>query len=303
MALESFTWFGVNPHGPNQVIFGEAPYVLRGYDGTASSMTMPQSIKGPFQVGATVINVDIPLRLFTIQIRVMASGFDVLANLKAELMRSFIVEPTTGTTAPTIGALQYQRFYNENDLVPQTLELICCPKDSPEWRDIPGAPVADCEITFEAYDPYWRETEDSSISLVGSVGGFQFDASDIQFPFESILASSSVTITNNGDVTTPFFAQVFGDCTTFRLINQTYNETLEVTGNVPAGQYVEVNTAFGQKTLTLVNGSTRTDIFGRLSLTSIFWQLRPGANEVRFEATTNVSGSVIFSWRERYAGI
>lgn len=293
--MEYFEWYSTNPAAPEKLTFGEAPYVLRNFSNLGNTLVIPQTTKSPFQVGETLLNVDVSARMVALTLRVVAPNQIELYRLKNELAKAMVVETTMGLEPPVLCTLRYYR----DGMDPVQLQVI--PRESPQFSEIEGAAGFDADLDLLSPCPYWERVEDSTISLVGEAGGFDFP---IEFPFESTKASSVLEVINGGDVSTPVFARVYGSLTTFRLKNETTGETLEVTGAVNAGEYVEVDTSFGSKSLVYVNSAgVRTDIFSRLTLGSVFWQLKPGVNTVRFEANTLTTGSAVLWWRERFAGV
>lgn len=159
------------------------------------------------------------------------------------------------------------------------------------------------DIEWEAPYPFWQDVADSSAQFQASGAGLQFP---LYFPV--VIPENNVEqgIINLGDVDAPIIARLYGDMTIVRLINETTGEVLEITGNIPATQYVEVATGFGEKKVELVTIATgaRVSILDRVNLAKAdFWSLRAGDNVVRFEADTNVSGYMQLYWRPRYTGV
>jgi hypothetical protein len=287
-----FTWYP--PQGGGPLVWGDRPYVLRHFSQLGNTLTLPQATKGPFQVGESFLNVDIGARILTITLRLIATDLAELNTLRSALTRSMAMEPTISLDAPSLGVLRWVREGHD------TLELLCAPRESPQFGEIPGSTAVDADIELYAPDPYWRELNQHSVVLLG-VGGFEWP---LELPIEMESFSIEAEIENGGDVSTPIRAQVFGEIETFRLINDTTGEELEVQGPILADEYIEVNTAYGQKSLIYVDSlGNRTSVMSRLTLGSTFWHARRGVNVVRYEADVNVSGRVAFFWRERFAGV
>ena len=295
MALDHFEWFP--PEGDTSLVFGDIPYVVRDFSGLGSTFVVPQTEKSPFQVGETLLNVRSDMRAFSISLRLIAGTKGELHDLRHALARSMVTNPVRQTGDVSLGLLRYMRAGRD------ALELPCVPRESPQFGEIDGAKWAvDADLEFVAPNPYWRGTSDSLSILAGLAGGLEFA---IEFPIEFETANIEKEIINQGDIPAPFRARVFGDLTTFRLLNLTTGASLEVSGPIAAGDYVEVSTGFGEKYVRYVDlpGGATTDIFDRLTLGSNFWLLRRGSNMIRFEADTNISGTVNFYWRERFAGL
>jgi len=88
--------------------------------------------------------------------------------------------------------------------------------------------------------------------------------------------------------------------------NLTTGEVIEITGLVPQGSYVEIDTRFARKNVELVDAAgARSRIMGRLSLArSDFWWIEEDRNAIRFEAdVTGPGAAATVHWRKEYSGI
>jgi hypothetical protein len=180
------------------------------------------------------------------------------------------------------------------------VRLSVVPVESPQFKDSDGAVVSDADMEFYAPDAYWTSDTDEVVNLASTAGGFQFP---LQLPVEIVLATTSINIFNVSDYSAPMVARIFGSITGPRLVNVTTGEILEISGTIAAGSYIEIDTSFGHKSITLVEPSTTSNVFDRLVLGSVFWQLRPGTNTIKLESSSSSGGSATIIWRPRFSGV
>lgn len=291
--LEHFEWFPINTE--QSIILGGEDYILRSFDGTGNTLLNDQSQKAPFQVGETFLNVDPQPRRVLIDLRI-ADNLSKINELKSRLSRCLVSEPAR-VGRGDLGLLVYHR----KGLEPVQLRAI--PVQSPQFTQVSRkGNVIDADIEFFCPYPYWSKTEIETISFSPDVVGLEFE---VEFPIEFERASFEAEIINDGDVTTPVLIRVFGELETFTVVNETIGEQITVTGLIAENQYVEIDTSFGDKSVTLFeDGQEIEDIMYRVDFdVSDFWSLTRGLNKIRFDVVENVSGSAIIQWQERLAGV
>ena len=285
------------PDGSSKLTFSaDSAYRLRDITGIDPNMATPLTRKNPSQVGETHVDVDVSPRTVSVQVQVVAQTNDELWTLRRALVRKLALSPVRVGESATLGTLRILR----GELTP--LELQAVPRASPQGSRRRGVSIYEADIEFLAPYPHWRETSDQA-RVFEADGGFEWS---LEFPLESAGNDVEQEVDNAGDVDAPVLIQLYGDCTTARMINVTTDETVEIGDQIEADEYIEINTAYGQKDVVLVNTTTgaRTSAMDRLNLSlADFWSLRPGPNVIRFEADANVSGSARIYWRQRFVGI
>lgn len=158
------------------------------------------------------------------------------------------------------------------------------------------------ELAFRACEPYWQDSaESSSVATINSTAypWFPFAGSWAAQPL--ILGASdvfaSLTIQNIGDVQTWPVITATGPGQDLHITNQTTGQDLLLSGNVPAGSVVQIDTRPGHKTVT----QDGANAFPRLSATSSLWPLVAGSNRVAIGfAAGTAQSSVRFAWRQRW---
>lgn len=114
------------------------------------------------------------------------------------------------------------------------------------------------------------------------------------------------TADNVGDVDAPILARLYGPATAVTLTNLTTGETFTVTVSLTTGQWLEVDTTPGVKTVrkytaadTWENAISGLDLAdGRL------WLMFPSNNSIAFSATgSGAATAAVLTWRPRYSGL
>lgn len=292
-----FEWYPANGD-PKLTFKWDTPIRMVSSDGLTHADTSGVDVKAPGQYGSTLVDVLLNPRKVSFTLVAEGANMSALMTLRAKLARAFLTLPKRRALAIPQG---YLRCIRESPTfpAPPVVDLFGIPIASPQvTQHGPHALTADIDL-YCPY-PFWQDIEERVVPMVAS-GGFQWP---LEFPLEMTSFNTTLVIDNIGDVPAPILIRLYGDATTMRLRNLTTDEQIEVSGNVAAGQYIEIQTEFGQKSITLVNGATRTSIFDRLNLAKadFFW-LEPGVNSIAFEANVNVSGYANVIWRPRYAGV
>lgn len=290
-------WYPPSGEPPTVFTTGDAAKLrLLQLTGVSENLAEPLGIKSPGQAGQTVVDAVVGSRFPGLRALAQTRSRDELWALRRQLARAFVRPPARLGGAIAHGRLRVVRGGDQ-----PALELEAIPQNSPQVEPIRGKGLALVDATWLCPYPYWMQVADSFRALE-SAGGFTWP---LTFPLAMETNNIEVEIDNAGDVDAPILARLYGDVTTARIRNITTGEALEITGQILAGEHVEIQTAFGQKKAELVaaNG-TRTSVMSRVNLAlADFWQLRPGVNLVRFEADINVSGRATVHWRERFAGL
>lgn len=272
--------------------------------GTEPVEAAPVASRSPGQRGITILDLMVPARTVSVQFFAQYSLPGEYWEKRSRLSRALVPQPPIGVGAALeLGRLRITRdnaLTRETDAIAKSV-----------FMPIPrGVGKIGVDVEFLCPFPYWRESTDTVVTLSGTGGGVMFEGMiDTELPaagFQFLGNDVQQELVNEGDVTAPLVMRLYGDATDVRLLNVTTGEVIEVTGYVPAGQYIEIDTHFGQKRIDLVTiaDGTRVSVMDRLNLDKAdFWLIRPGANVVRFEANSNVSGRAELTWRQLYGGL
>ena len=153
-------------------------------------------------------------------------------------------------------------------------------------------------VVFHAYDPYWYDTQDSTLTISSGVGAATFFSS----PFLPLHIGASQVFTsgvvnNSGDTTAWPIWVITGPGNNPTLTNNTTGQVLQVNVSLTAGQVLTIDTRPGQKTVTI----SGTSYYSSLTAASVFWQLAKGVNQFTLSmASTTSASSLALNWRNRY---
>jgi hypothetical protein len=286
----SVTWF---PPDVASITFDDSPFGLADIDGLSSTLAKPKTRQGPNQIGVSLTGVSVDPRVITMAVELIAGSAAEMWTLRQQLAAAFATQPDSPT-----GTLRLMRSG-----LP-TVDIDAIPQTAPEIK-MKNEFYAVATIRFFCPNPYFKDPTDSTV-LLAILGGLQFVAgSTIQFPLEIKAFNVQQDINNAGTAPTPVLIKIYGACITPRVRNLTTGEVLEISGTINNGDYIEINTAYGSKSVTYVDAlGVRTNIMNRLSTTSKdFWQLKAGVNTVKFDPGSSTSGNVVVAWRQKYSGV
>lgn len=289
-------WFP--PSGGSPFQFDTDPYALIGLTGISSTIAAAVTQKGTGQVGTTLTGVTVDARTIGIIAELATADEPSFWAARQALTAAFVMLPAPTGTLPPLGTLRFSR----DGL--QDLDILAMPATSPDIL-IKGPTFAECDLSFYCPYPFFKELADQS-ALLQTAGGFTFP---IAHPFSMPSYNVTQVVTNAGSVNAPPMMRLYGDCTNPSLTNNTTGAVISLTGHVLAGDYLEIITEYGLKSITYVTSAgVRSNAMSWLNLAGatvpdMFWSLIPGQNTVTFAAGTNISGLARLYWRQRYAGL
>lgn len=204
--------------------------------------------------------------------RDMEISFDILADSPkqmAEAKRSL-----GNRLSPKMGAGSLLHSFcgmeTEISCVPQGLQFS---KINTRWCTVLAR--------FKAYDPYFSDTTDTIVPLT-------FVRHMLIFPvtFPAIFGAyiNRETICNAGDAPAPVRIRFHGLVVNPSFRNLTTGETIRVAGTVAEDEILEINTAFGIKSVTIIKNGARENAFSRLDPDSSLWQLPCGDSIIEYTA-------------------
>lgn len=266
-------------------------------EGLGSAPTVIQEQKAPYQDGTTWIDTLFDVRQLTVTC-VMTGITTLLARDQRKDVLLSVLNPKLG-----VGVLTYT--YDNG-----ARELNCSVEASPIF---PNKLYTDArqryQVTFRAHNPYFidpntnliaMDTESALFEVPDATGGIDMLTAGIEI---AVDLSAPVTVVNTGQVDAPVQITFYGPATNPKVENQTTGEYIKLNKTLIAGDVVEINTAFGEKTVTITNGVTVTNGMAYLDLASTFWSLAQGDNLVRFtdDASTTTARCQL-TYKNRYLG-
>ncbi|MFJ5294543.1 phage distal tail protein [Streptomyces sp. NPDC088348] len=164
------------------------------------------------------------------------------------------------------------------------------------------------DIEFVAQDPTWYADTTTVTDLpLGWLTGGGFAApvvAPIYVQDGAVAADRPGWCTNAGDADTWPILRISGPCATATITNVPTGQALFLpTLNLTAGQWVEIDTRPGFRTVTRENGGNASSLLSPSSRIDLF-SLPPGQSEVRFTAYDNTNTARLrATWRDAYIAL
>lgn len=248
-----------------------------------------QLSKAPYQDGKTYIDTLYEPRRITIEFTITGENRQEIFSRRLNIHRYF--NPKLG-----MGTLEWEQEDGTKyhiDCIPQ--EIIFADGEGQ------GQTYQKTIIQFIAPNPFWYDPTEIEKILVGFSGGLSFPFS---FPISFGTVTSQITVTNSGNVNTPVVINFYGEVHDPVLQNLTTEEEIRVVKNIADGDVLIINTAFGQKSVRILSGGSYSDAFEYVDPDSVFWQLIPGDNEVKYTTTFEGENSYCqLLYYNRYSGV
>lgn len=250
---------------------GDEPrIVINRLEGLGEVLVDFQTIKAPFQDGATWLDSPLEARDVRIKLNLFASSRLEMASLRDEVIRAF--NPKLGP-----GVFSYQAAE-----AAAVRLLVAHPDGVPIFvSEAPEMGAQEVEIPLRAPNPHWVANSEKS---------------------KTIPTNGNDTPNNGGHVNCPVRIEIVGPATNPKISNTTEDADtyIEWEGEVAAGDTLVITTGFQDKTVELEG----VNVIGDITLLSTFWWLFAGVNTVAFEATgTTGDTKCDVYWTERHVGI
>jgi len=179
--------------------------------------------------------------------------------------------------------------------------------------------VQEMVLSVECNDPFWRDASDSRATLTLEDPAFIFPlvfSPTIKF---GVIANKTVVIENEGHVESPVLIKFLGPATNPIITNETTGEYIKVDKTLLADEMLEINTAFGNKSVMFGEYEeyigdegqieyrfvgTPSNAFGFIDPESTFFQLQVGTNTIVFDDdTSSEDAKVVIDYNNLYAGV
>lgn len=266
------------------------PFFLNNITGLGDVISDNGFQKAPFQDGNTFIGSVLQSRSITIETTIFGENADETLKKRQEFVSIF--NPKLGE-----GVIRY-----ENDSGSWEIKIVIDGVPSfPSGQGNRSETFQRTLVNLSAPNPYWQDPYITSEPLTAWIGKFKFP---FKFPVKFGERANRVTIVNDGDVETPVLIRFKGPATNPVVTNETTGEFIKVNRILTTHDVLEVNTAFGNKTVEIVTGATRTNVFNYIDQDSKFFSLQTGDNIISFgSADVDSKGSVAIEYKKRYLGV
>lgn len=274
-----------NSNGVSLDIGNQAPYILKSIKGLDGLEVEVQAKKAPFQRGKSFIGVNVNERLISLNIAILSSSEVEKFTLREEISRVF--NPFLGE-----GALKYVYGNQEKEI---KVTVSAAPVFSSDIEDT--GEILDAMLHLYAADPFLMDVFETSKVMAAWIGGLKFP---LKLPMTFSRQGSTITINNDGDVETPVYIEFFGPATNPKIENITTGEYIRIKKDLLEGQTLVLNTDFNNKAVTIEGINS----FHYIDLNSVFWQLIPGKNIIKYSADAGQEQArVKISYKNKYVGV
>lgn len=285
--MERFTY--VNGYGKSIVIDYNGPNVLLGYEGLSSAEIIPRVTKGHKQIGNTLQDTSMGVRIITITYAVEASSLYDAYSRGIDNASAF--NPLAGE-----GVLTYQ-----NDAVQRSIR--CSVTATPDKGERNGT-LIEYVVELTAQQPLFFDPIETVCMVQDFVGGLRFPIRfdpTIRFARRGDALNTLIT----GDVPSPIRVEFRGGCTNPRITNVNTGEFIRIgfTGKditLQDGQKLVVNTAYGNKTVNLIRADgSIVAVDDYIDDNSTFFAIPVGAGKITFIADSG-SPEAYIAYRNWY---
>lgn len=264
----------------------KTPFFLSRIEGLGDVEADISSRKSPGQDGSTLSDITLSERPIPIEVIILK---DYEHNRR---LLSKIFNPKLGQ-----GVLIY-----ENRSVRREIKAMS--EHVPQFVDHRPRIAQHAGIDLICHNPYWT-SEEQAEQLVVWEGGFEFPLT-LPTEFARLSKSKAKILTNEGDDETPIHVTFEGPATSpIAIENISTGEFIKVNQSLLDGEKLEINTAFGQKSVTkiLLDG-TRLNAFHHITLDSSLFNLQIGNNLIDYSTGGEYErAGVVIRWRNLYTGV
>lgn len=275
----------INARGQEVVLTNRLPYLLESVEGKGDVQANIQTITAPYQDGNTHLDTILEPRELILTLAIIEQSRDELSASRRQL--SSVFNPKLG-----VGKLVYENgsLIREIDVSVDGVPIFPTGDGCGKWWQR-------STINLIAHDPYWKSQYYIEKPMAAFVPMFSFP---LKSPFQVGMEGHTRSFENTGDAAAPINIKINGPTKNPTLTNVTTNESIRVKCELSADDTLEINTANNNKYIRL-NG---VNAFHLIDLSSTFWKLNIGENEVQFTADEGKETATLeVRWQERFVGI
>ena len=166
-----------------------------------------------------------------------------------------------------------------------------------------------CQIVVRCGDPYFKDVDSHMYSFSNVLDRFKFEFAIEEtpgIPVSEIDTNIAIPIYNNSDEEVGVKIKIVasGEIVNPAIYNITTNENFSLDITLADGDYVEIDTRRGTKSVYLTRSGTKSNIINNMTLDSEWLYLVGGDNIFSYDATSGIlNGHVIVEVTSIYGGI
>lgn len=278
----------INSDGEILTIRQAKPYFLEKMDGTGSIRNTVNTFKAPEQDGAFYVSSTLDMRNITLEGTIVAENADKAYELRKDFLRFFSPKKS--------GVLRYRDrqisciveeaalTVSVRERIPKFFLSLLCPSPFFETLEEVRQELASWDALLE-------------FALEIPVGGVELGARQ---------PSQIIAVDNIGDVSCgcEIVFKALGSVTNPELLHLDTGEYVRILTTMSSGDEFHIYTHFAGKRVISIIGTTQSNAFYLLDTDSDFFQLAPGINNLRYDASVNLELlDVSIYYRPQFLGV
>jgi len=281
-----------NERGQSLTFGDVAPFLVTKIDGLGSPSNEIYRQKSPYQDGTTVTHSSLNERELVLEGVILSNARD------RERYRRILVQVFNPKVK---GVLTFER-----DSTKKRIE--CVPELAPAFPSNMQENYQQFLITLLCPNPFWQDVERTKAEIAIWRGALEFplelaeEGIEVGFREPSLI----VNVFNPGDVPCGMEIRFKALATVMNpsLFNVNTREYIKLNKTMTAGEVIVVTTHFGNKRVESHLNGVVTNAFNWLDLDSVFLQLDPGDNLLRYDAEEGLDNlEVDIYYTPQYLGV
>ena len=261
-----------NANGESLTLRQRRPYFLQRAEGIGNVRQAVTTFKAPNQDGAFFVSGSLDMRHIMLEGTVVGDTIEQTHEARRQLLRVF--------TPKLKGTLVYR-----NAQIP-------CIVEEAGFVATNSTRAPSFFVSLLCPSPFFEALEELRVELASWVNMFSFTLEIPSTGIEFALRQPSqiITVNNEGDVPCGYCIsfKALGTLTNPELVNVDTGEVFRLLKTMSAGEEIRVHTHFAGKRVTQIINETESNAFSFMDTASTFFQLAPGVNTLRYNASTNM---------------
>lgn len=267
----------------------DSSFFMRDITGLGDVDADIQTQKAPYQDGSSFVDAVLEERNISFEVWIVGANDTDVSQKRARLAQ--VLNPKNGE-----GLIEYQ-YGDVVRVIKAVSEHV--PTYGAGFQNR-GKYHQRALIDFICPNPYWRSTSISEEPAFEPLFQFPFEG-EFQMGFQR----DQRIILNDGDAPAPIKVEFFGPALNPKIINNTTGEYIRVRQQLNEGERMIIDTSDDNKSVYFVdsNGVER-NVFNWIDLSSTFFKLAIGENEIEYTADDDIQGAVInISYDKLYTAV
>jgi len=262
----------INSNNESIALKPSRPMFLRKIDGTGTMHQTINTFRAPNQDGAYFISSFIDMRNITIEGTIVPDSVDNAFDYRKQLLNVFIPKSS--------GML----YFRDRRIECYVEEVSFSTDESKKYQQF--------FISLICPNPFFESLTETDRDLTSVSGNFIFplEITQSSFSFGDIEPSQIIIVNNQGDVDcgVEIIFTATADVVNPELRLMETGEFVKIETTLTAGQEIHITTGFANKKVTLIDGSTITNIFALIDIDTTFFSLKKGDNTLRYDADSGI---------------